>query len=254
MGGVKTFPVIEIFGPTLQGEGVDQGASCYFVRFGGCDNRCTWCDSPHAVLPADVRANASKMSAAEIADAVARLSGSARWVVLSGGNPALLELTGVIKALRDDGYLVAVETQGTRYKPWLGWVDRLAVSFKPPSSKWEMRADDAARFLDRFEPDALRTAFLKLVIFDSTDLDWAEGYVPLAREYRLPLYLSAGNDAGATVGNPDRVDTRALAEVRRDLLQQSRWLTDEVLKRPTLSTAIVQSQYHVLLWGNKQGV
>lgn len=39
----KTWPVVELFGSTIQGEGVDQGVVTHFVRFGGCDFRCSWC-------------------------------------------------------------------------------------------------------------------------------------------------------------------------------------------------------------------
>ena len=47
--------VVETFGPTIQGEGPYAGRVCHFVRFGGCDYRCTWCDSMHAVDPGLVR-------------------------------------------------------------------------------------------------------------------------------------------------------------------------------------------------------
>ena len=55
---VETFPVIEIFGPTIQGEGAEAGLPTHFVRLGGCDYRCSWCDTMYAVDPATVRANA----------------------------------------------------------------------------------------------------------------------------------------------------------------------------------------------------
>src|SRR5438105_206992 len=58
----QTFPVIEVFGPTVQGEGPDAGRPAYFVRFGGCDYRCSWCDSMYAVEPADVRSHAEHLS------------------------------------------------------------------------------------------------------------------------------------------------------------------------------------------------
>ena len=60
--GAKTFPVIEIFGPTIQGEGAEAGLPTHFVRFGGCDYRCSWCDTMYAVDPAVVRATAERLS------------------------------------------------------------------------------------------------------------------------------------------------------------------------------------------------
>src|SRR4051794_20292397 len=82
--GPSTLPVVEIFGPTVQGEGPDAGVPAYFVRFGGCDWRCTWCDSMHAVEPAQVRQNAERLTVAEITDRVRVLPEGPRLVVLSG--------------------------------------------------------------------------------------------------------------------------------------------------------------------------
>src|SRR4051794_6252753 len=83
-----TYPVIEIFGPTIQGEGALAGAPTMFVRFGGCDYRCSWCDSMYAVDPAQVRENAVKMEPQEIIGELLRQLGAARgkgmWVTLSG--------------------------------------------------------------------------------------------------------------------------------------------------------------------------
>src|SRR5687768_7215276 len=108
----KAFPVVEVFGPTIQGEGAEAGLSCYFVRLGGCDFRFTWCDTMYAVEPAQVRQNATRLSEAEILERIEGLNGKPGWVILSGGNPALHELGGLVSALQAQGYLVAVETQG----------------------------------------------------------------------------------------------------------------------------------------------
>jgi hypothetical protein len=59
---VATYPVVEVFGPTIQGEGAMAGLPTYFVRLGGCDWRCAWCDSMHAVDPAQVGAVAYILS------------------------------------------------------------------------------------------------------------------------------------------------------------------------------------------------
>src|SRR5215217_20609 len=85
----RLIPVIEVFGPTIQGEGAEAGLPTHFVRLGGCDFRCSWCDTMYAVDPATVRATARKLSAEEIVDEVDTLGGAAEWVALSGGNPAL---------------------------------------------------------------------------------------------------------------------------------------------------------------------
>src|SRR5215211_1387636 len=89
----KIFPVIEIFGPTIQGEGAEAGLPCAFVRLGGCDFRCSWCDTMYAVDPAEVRANATRLNSDQIVSELRGLGGEYEWVILSGGNPALHDLT-----------------------------------------------------------------------------------------------------------------------------------------------------------------
>lgn len=256
-----TWPVVEIFGPTVQGEGVDQGVASHFVRFGGCDFRCTWCDTPYAVLPNEVRANAQKMNSDEILVELFKLGGAkqAPWVILTGGNPALLDLTDLVERLHLNGFLVAVETQGTRWREWMSGLDRVCVSPKPPSAKQAYDFAVVHRFMH--EGMLARAAgvrpyewlFLKVVIFDDADLDFA---ITVRKQLSdALLYLSAGNDAGRTVGNPERRDDRAKTEVQLDLIDKALWLTEEVFKRPELCApdVIVQAQFHVLLWGNEKG-
>jgi 7-carboxy-7-deazaguanine synthase len=256
---IPSWPVIEMFGPTVQGEGVDQGVACHFVRFGGCDYRCDWCDTPYAVLPNQVRANSTKMSTADILlDLDSRPH--VPWVVLSGGNPALHDLTHLVQTLHDHDYLVAVETQGSRWREWMKGVDRLCVSPKPPSSNEpKSKMSQLARFLQ--EGMAARESgmrpyewlFLKVVCFTPSDLDYA---VNIRKQLSdAMMFLSAGNDAGATVAYPGREDLRSLAGIRMGLLDQARWLTEEVLKRPELCAqdVYIQAQFHTLLWGNGRG-
>lgn len=253
----KAWPVVEVFGPTIQGEGVDQGVVCHFVRFGGCDYRCTWCDTPYAVIPAEVRAKAVRMDAAEIGDELDEL-GPAPWVILSGGNPALHHLEPLVNELHDRNYLVAVETQGSRWRPWMRLVDRLCVSPKPPSSlQQKSTLDNLSSFMElaSMAPRAYRGGnwmFIKIVCFNEGDLDWASTIHQLMPG--VPLYLSAGNDAGRTVGQPDRIDKRSISDVRNDLMDQTLWLIQEVLLRPNLHDAHVQHQLHTAVWGNIQGV
>lgn len=255
------WPVIEVFGPTVQGEGVDQGVAAHFVRFGGCDFKCDWCDTPYAVLPAEVRKNATRMDANRILAELDRLALDADtpWIVLTGGNPALHDLSSLVEALHEEGYLVAVETQGSKWREWMANLDRVCVSPKPPSAKQDYDFQIVQRFLEeglharaQGERD-YQWLFLKVPIFDEKDLDWVEGLRAQCSD--ALLYLSAGNDAGRTVGNPKRKDSRSLNEVRQDLLERSLWLVESVQQRPALMThdVIVQSQYHVLLWGNEQG-
>lgn len=165
------FPVIEIFGPTIQGEGLDQGTPCYFVRFGGCDFRCAWCDTPFAVLPELVRKNAKRMSTSDILKAISKLAPGPQLVVLSGGNPLLHNLGHLVIMLRRIGYTTSVETQGTRVQPWMFDVDRLCVSPKPPSSGHRVTVASIETFLEGL---SVFTTFLKIVVFDHHDYQWAK--------------------------------------------------------------------------------
>ena len=90
-GVLGTIAVSEIFGPTVQGEGSVIGKPTVFVRTGGCDYRCSWCDSKFAVLP-EFRSTWPRMSPEEVFAEVKRLSPCPILVTLSGGNPALQPL------------------------------------------------------------------------------------------------------------------------------------------------------------------
>ena len=85
--------ISEIFGPTVQGEGPLIGRPTVFVRTGGCDFRCRWCDTLYAVLP-EYRDEWRVMTPVEILTRVGELSGSQPVLVsLSGGNPAIQPLS-----------------------------------------------------------------------------------------------------------------------------------------------------------------
>jgi 7-carboxy-7-deazaguanine synthase len=243
----KKFPVVEIFGPTIQGEGIDQGVSCYFVRLGGCDYRCVWCDSPFAVLPELVK-RADRMNAAEIVQKITNLAQGPRWVVISGGNPVLHNLDRLVDMLHNAGYKVAVETQGTVFKDWLWRVDRVCVSPKPPSSEYTTDLDTVRNFLGRCHPE---NTFLKVVVQTVTDYNYAK---LVHRHFgHTPMFISACNDAGATVGNPAGKDERTQDQVIKDLTSSGRWLANYLMIDPDMADVRVQIQNHVLYWGNERG-
>jgi 7-carboxy-7-deazaguanine synthase len=218
------------------------GRPAYFVRFGGCDFRCSWCDSMHAVDPAQVRAAAQHLEPADIVARINELQDGPGLVVLSGGNPALLDLGSLVTQLHDAGFEIAVETQGSRWKPWLADVDRLVVSPKGPTSGMDTaeHRDALARFLAYAREAGVR-AVLKSVIFEASDLEHARWMTSTWPD--LPLYLSAGTDVG-------------LAEdtTHRRLLTRLRWLCEAVAVDPTLRYASVGVQLHVLAWGTRRGV
>lgn len=255
------WPVVEIFGPTVQGEGIDQGVVCHFVRFGGCDFRCDWCDTPYAVIPKEVRENSTKMASEDIIEQLLALDKrvKAPWIVLTGGNPALHDLSTLVADLQHHGWLVSVETQGSKWREWFKDVDRLCLSPKPPSAHVKYQFQVVQRFFD----EALHARssgerdyhwlFVKIPIFDLKDLEWA---VKVRKQLSdAILFLSAGNDASRSVGSPHRIDNRDLLEIRRDLLNRAKKLIERAYAFPELcaSDVFVQTQFHVLLWGNEKG-
>lgn len=235
--------VVEVFGPTIQGEGPHAGRVTHFVRFGGCDYRCEWCDTPDAVLPERVRL-ADDLSEDEI---VARLDAllPAPMVVLSGGNPALWQPDHLIGLLTDRYRTIAVETQGSRWRDWLGLVQSLVISPKPPSSG-EVNAHNAQQF-ERFMDKVLMLRVpvneaLKVVVFDADDLAWAKS---VHSEYPdVPFYLSVGTDPDGA----DHADTVAGVGARYA------WLCERVVNDLAWHDVTVLPQLHVVAWGHKVGV
>lgn len=231
--------IAEIFGPTIQGEGVLIGEPTVFVRSGGCDYRCSWCDSLHAVDSA-FRHDWAPMSPDAIIDRVRELSGGQPLTVsLSGGNPAIQDFGPVIASGRQSGYRFACETQGSVARPWFAELDTLVLSPKPPSSGETV---DWAAFADCVRAGhAARQTVMKIVIFDQADFDWARAAHD--RHPDLPLFLQPGNPE---VDPALPVDPAMLA-------QRLEWLTDRAMQAGWFAPRILP-QLHVLIWGNKRGV
>lgn len=235
--------VSEIFGPTIQGEGLLIGQPTVFVRTGGCDYRCVWCDSLHAVDPR-YRGDWEAMSTAAVWEKVTTLSGGQPLMVsLSGGNPAIQSFGALIRVGHVAGYRFALETQGSIARDWFADLDVLVLSPKPPSSSMDT---DWAAFDDCLDMagDGPQTA-LKIVVFD--DADYAYARQAAARYPQLPLYLQPGNHTPPPPGEEDaRVDMDGVME-------RMHWLVDKVT-RDRWFAARVLPQLHVLLWGNRRGV
>jgi organic radical activating enzyme len=119
-----SYLVKEMFGPTLQGEGAHAGRACVFLRFAACNLSCSWCDT-------DFRSEgAASLGADEIVRRLVELDRHrARMVVVTGGEPALQWDAPLAAALREAGFAVHMETNGTR--PLRAPVDWLTVSPKP---------------------------------------------------------------------------------------------------------------------------
>lgn len=218
----ETIRISEIFGPTIQGEGMLIGQPTVFVRTGGCDYRCSWCDTLHAVDSA-YRHDWTPMDAEAIWQEVRDLSGGRPLMVsLSGGNPAIQPLKPLIRRGKNDGYRFAIETQGSIARDWFADLDVLVLSPKPPSSgietDWGALTDCLAA-----AGKAPRIA-LKFVIFD--DADYAFAREASLRFPELPVYLQPGNH---TPPPPEDDDARIDMD---GIMDRMLWLIDKVTADP----------------------
>ena len=161
----RVLPVMESF-YTLQGEGFHQGKAAYFIRLGGCDVGCVWCDVKES-WNADIH---PKISIKQIiAEASAH---PARLAVVTGGEPLMHDLNELTNELHLNGFETNIETSGahTLSGEW-DWICLSPKKFKSPL------------------PDILPLANeLKVVIFNKHDFAWAETYAAQVSKF-CKLYL-----------------------------------------------------------------
>ncbi|WP_100404181.1 7-carboxy-7-deazaguanine synthase QueE [Bacillus solitudinis] len=236
---MRKIPVMEVFGPTIQGEGMVIGKKTMFVRTAGCDFRCSWCDSSFTW---DGTGKSKLMTAEQIWDSLYEQGADAfSHVTISGGNPALHEgLAELIELLKKKQVEVAVETQGTLWQEWFKDVDDVTISPKPPSSGMETDFNLLDLFIDRLSKQQLS---LKIVVFNETDFTYAESI--RTRYPNHSFYLQVGNEDVKTEENQSLVSV---------LLKKYEWLIEKATHSTIMNDARVLPQLHTLLWGNKRGV
>ena len=158
-------PVMEAFG-TVQGEGAFTGQAAWFIRLGGCDVGCTWCDVKESW-------DAAAHPVRSVDDLVAEaLEQPARIAVITGGEPAMHELGPLTHALRAAGFRTHIETSGAH--PLSGewhWICFSPKKFRAPLPEIYDRADE-----------------LKVIVYNRHDLDWAGEHAARVRPGCL-LYL-----------------------------------------------------------------
>lgn len=149
--GGQRLPLVEDF-YTIQGEGRHAGKPAYFIRLGGCDVGCRWCDAKYTWNP-------KMYPPTDIATVVERASScSAQAIVITGGEPLLYPLGPLTRALHERGLEIFIETSGTH--PLSGEFDWVCLSPKrqmPPLDEAFARADE-----------------LKVIVQNSDDFQWAE--------------------------------------------------------------------------------
>jgi 7-carboxy-7-deazaguanine synthase len=149
----QVLPVMEQF-YTLQGEGVHQGKAAYFIRLGGCDVGCVWCD----VKESWDSEKHPQWNVETLADQAAQFPGEI--VVITGGEPLLHDLGPLTEALKKKGKRLHIETSGS--SPLSGnwdWITLSPKKFKAP--------------LHEVLPAAHE---LKVVVYNTSDFEWAEQF------------------------------------------------------------------------------
>lgn len=235
-------PVLEIFGPTFQGEGAVIGRKTMFVRTAGCDYSCSWCDSAFT-WDGSQKENIRMMNADDIFEKLDSLAaGNYKHVTISGGNPALLKnMDEFVKRAKEKGIMLAVETQGTVFQEWMQLIDDVTISPKPPSSNMDTDFEKLENVMSGLEQGA-GTYNLKVVVFDQDDFDYA---ADVHLKYpEVPFYLQVGNPY---LGNNVQNHTYKL-------LERYEHLVDMTMDDARMNDARVLPQLHTLLWSNKQGV
>lgn len=154
-----SLPLMEAF-YTIQGEGMFSGQPAYFIRLGGCDVGCVWCDVKDSW-------EAERWPIVPISKMVAEAeSYPARLVVITGGEPLMHNLGPLTSLLKDKGFQINMETSGAH--PFSGTIDWTCLSpkkFKQPLPQVYEHANE-----------------LKVVVFNKSDFDFALKHAKLVNE------------------------------------------------------------------------
>ena len=170
---ITSLPVMEHF-YTLQGEGFHQGKAAYFIRLGGCDVGCVWCDVKDSW-------DAAKHALFEVRNLRLMVEKTpAEIVVITGGEPLMYNLDALTLELRSAGLRTHIETSGAY--PLTGSWDWICLSPK----KFKAPLAEVIPFANE----------LKVVVFNKSDFDWAEKYAaqvsPTCKLYLQPEWSKAG--------------------------------------------------------------
>ena len=165
MSSDVTYPVMEAFA-TVQGEGAYTGTPSWFLRLGGCDVGCVWCDVKES-WDADAHPRVSLETIVQNA-----IESGRKVVVVTGGEPAMHDLAPLTDALHAAGLRTHIETSGAH--PLTGSWDWVTLSPK----KFKACRKDVYPLADE----------LKAVVYHRSDMDWAAEHAEKVRE-DCALYL-----------------------------------------------------------------
>ncbi len=144
------FPLMEHY-YTIQGEGFNTGKAAYFIRLGGCDVACVWCDVKDSWDASKHPMHTPEFLLEQV------ISAGANRAVITGGEPAMYNLEPITALFRSNGIELFIETSGA-YEisgEW-NWICVSPKKFKAPLKSTLAKADE-----------------LKVVVFNQSDFDWA---------------------------------------------------------------------------------
>jgi 7-carboxy-7-deazaguanine synthase len=239
---MRKIPVLEIFGPTIQGEGMVIGQKTMFVRTAGCDYSCSWCDSAFT-WDGSAKNDIRMLTASEVWEELYEIGGKRfNHVTISGGNPALISsIKDLLVLFEKKGIKSALETQGSKWQDWFLNIDELTLSPKPPSSG--MKTDFAVLDTIIQKLENHKNYSLKVVIFNQDDMDYA---VNLHERYpHVPFFLQVGN-TNLNAGEGEGLLSQLITDYEK--------LIEAVTESERLNNVRVLPQLHTYVWGNKRGV
>jgi organic radical activating enzyme len=160
-----SLPVMEHF-YTLQGEGFHQGKAAYFIRLGGCDVGCVWCDVKESW-------DMEKHPLFHIEELILSIKKTpAKIVVITGGEPLLHDLTQLTNQFRSNDFQSHIETSGS----------------SPLSGKWDWITLSPKKFKAPLPEVVQHANELKVVVFNKSDFAWAEKFAAQVSSH-CKLYL-----------------------------------------------------------------
>ncbi len=147
----ESLPIMEYF-YTIQGEGFHTGKAAYFIRVGGCDVGCVWCDVKESWEAEKHPKTAIRTLLEQVQENAAKL------VVITGGEPLMYDMNPLTYLLQNAGYQTNIETSGAY--PMSGswdWVCFSPKKFKPPHESIYSVANE-----------------LKVIVYNQSDFAFAE--------------------------------------------------------------------------------
>ena len=252
--------VMELFGPTIQGEGIMSGTLTHFLRTGGCALRCSWCDSFLAIDPKLILEHRTLMAPSQSIAAVQGLPW-APYITFTGGDPAIQQRLGdLIPAINWLGTRVAVETQGMYFPEWFDNCDVLTFSPKGPSSGNIVPISGLQKYLISLGSRRKQQICIKVVVFNQDDFNYAmDVYLGIPEIYYDAFYFTAGtplNDVPIEDIEDEHERLAASQQKVLDVVHNQTQLSDMLLKEARTvkfnHKVHVGCQQHVLLWPSKE--